>query len=131
MTELSGRESRLYAWIAEKEGMQVDEWLQSLPHRYRLRLKAEQPDLYRDVMTQFAEAVLDDLELVGPTAEESCLKTCISCRRAKPMDRYRSLAAVSCIDCLRGAGVAVDGCSRCGVAADRCDCTEHPDPAEA
>ena len=57
MTMTAG-ERRIYTRIAERDGMELDAWLESLPRRHILHLKHEDPDFFREIAADFMESTL-------------------------------------------------------------------------
>ena len=100
--KLSPAEKNIYTILAERAGMKLDDWLQSLPSAELARLEADAPDIYRDLMIDFAKRMLDP-STPSPftsTTNPQNYRICPSCNQSKYAGAYPNGATI-CLRCTR------------------------------
>ncbi len=100
--KLSPAEKNIYTILAERAGMTLDDWLQSLPSAELARLEADDPDTFQDLMLSFAKRMLDPTwtSPLTSTAKPENYRTCPSCNENKYAGAYPSGATI-CLRCTR------------------------------
>ena len=58
--KMNPAEKRLYAILAERADMTLDEWIQSLPRQQLAQLEADAPDEYEIILVDLARKMLDE-----------------------------------------------------------------------
>ena len=105
--KLSPAEKNIYTILAERAGMKLDDWLQSLPSAELARLEADAPDIYQDLMLDFARRMLDPSASspLTSTAKPENYRICPSCNQSKHGRAYPNRATI-CLRCTHNAAAA-------------------------